>query len=131
LAQEKHFGWPYCFDNDLVIPPYRDLVDTCEKYQPPHILLQAHSAPLNMLYFDKELLVNLHGNNPAGGKTVAFKLDDEGLPIPTSKTKLNWHYNKSSKNALIGRPFGLSETPNNELLVTDDWNHQLIKFVFK
>ena len=131
LTQEKHFGWPYCFDNDAITPPYTRFIKSCEQYQAPTILLDAHSAPLNMMYFHHELLVNLHGNNQAGGKTVSFKIDENGLPLPTPEVKLNWHYNGHAKNALIGRPFGLSETSTNELLLTDDWNHQLIKVVFK
>lgn len=131
LSKIDHFGWPYCFDMDLVVPPYLRFLDACEDYQPPHILLPAHSAPLNMAYFNRELLVNLHGNNQSGGKTVSFKLNDEGLPLADSEVKLNWHYNGSSKGSLIGRPFGLSKTLSNDLLVTDDWNHQLIKIVFK
>jgi len=128
LSNVEHFGWPYCFDNDLVIPPYRRFVKSCEGYQPPHILLPAHSAPLNMMYFNNELLVNLHGNSQAGGKTVSFALNKEGIPLVGSTVKLNWHYNII---AGIGRPFGLSQTNNNELLLTDDWNHQLIKVIFK
>ena len=128
LSKVEHFGWPYCFDNDLVIPPYRRFVKSCEGYQPPHILLPAHSAPLNMMYFNGELLVNLHGNSQAGGKTVSFVLDNAGIPVAGSTIKLNWHYNII---AGIGRPFGLSQTNNNELLLTDDWNHQLIKVIFK
>jgi len=131
LSNPQHFGWPYCFDDTLVTPPYQRYLGSCEDYQAPHILLQAHSAPLNMMYFGRELLVNLHGNNKAGGKTVSFKLDDEGMPLATSELKLNWHYNTSEENSLIGRPFGLSRNQNNHLLVTDDWNHQLIKIVFK
>ncbi len=131
LSEEEHFGWPYCFDDGLVVPPYRDFLDSCDEYQTPDILLQAHSAPLNMMYFDNELLINLHGNNQAGGKTAAFEIDEEGLPLGMSGVKINWHYNSSSNSPVIGRPFGLSETLNNELLVTDDWNHQLLKIVFE
>jgi len=131
LSKKAHFGWPYCFDTASVAPPYRRFINSCENYQAPYISLQAHSAPLNMMYFNNELLVNLHGNNEAGGKTVSFNLSSDGIPLPTSKTKLNWHYNDSNKGSLIGRPFGLSKTRNDELLVTDDWNHQLIKIVFK
>ena len=130
LSKETHFGWPYCFDTASVVPPYQRFVDSCEKYQAPHILLMAHSAPLTMMYFNSELLVNLHGNNQAGGKTASFKLNDIGVPLSESHIKVNWQYNNSSKSTQIGRPFGLSKTEDNELLVTDDWNHQLIKIVF-
>jgi len=128
LSNEEHFGWPYCFDNDLVVPPYRRFIDSCEGYQPPHTLLQAHSAPLNMMYFNSELLVNLHGNNKAGGRTAAFKLNGDGLPLLTFETKLNWHYKSSSEKPQIGRPFGLSQTSNDELLLRSKWSKTPLSF---
>jgi len=131
LTKKQYFGWPYCFDNDVITPPYRDIIKSCECYQSPNALLPAHSAPLNMMYFNNELLLNLHGNNKNGGKTVAFKVDSNGLPLSNSTVKLNWHYKYASNRPLIGRPLGLAKTDENELLVTDDWSHQLIKFVFK
>lgn len=127
LADSHHFGWPYCFNNSRVTPPYRRFVPSCDSYQEPSILLDAHSAPLNMLYFQGELLINLHGNNDSGSKTIAFSLNVDGLPVSPPRVKVTWvkQHNKRS------RPLGLSVLSETELLVTDDWNHQLIKLVFK
>ena len=127
LSQTEHFGWPYCYDKDSVSPPYQLFVKECDEYTSPASLLPAHSAPLNMLYFDDELLVNLHGNNDAGGRTIAFQLDNDGLPILEFKTKLNWHFSDGT----LGRPKGLASGEEKVLFLTDDWNHQLIKIVFK
>ncbi len=127
LSKSNHFGWPYCFDNSLIVPPYREFESSCAAYQAAQILLPAHSAPLNMMYFDEELLVNLHGNNDSGAKTIAFSLDSNGLPIEPSRVKVNW----DTKGSSLGRPMGLAKLSKRELLVTDDWNHQLIRLVFK
>ena len=127
LAKMHHFGWPYCFDNSIVTPPYRRFVSSCDAYQASNILLDAHSAPLSMMYFGDELLVNLHGNNDSGAKTIAFSLNEYGLPIAPPRVKVNW----SRLHSGVGRPLGLAELSNTKLLVTDDWNHQLIKLVFK
>ena len=127
LTKHEHFGWPYCFDNTLITPPYRHLVSSCGAYKIAHVLLPAHSAPLNMMYFSDKLLVNLHGNNELAAKTVAFSLDKDGLPIKPFQVNINWNIEGSS----LGRPMGLAKLAERELLVTDDWNHQLIKLVFK
>jgi len=118
-----HFGWPYCFDTASITPPYRRFVGSCKDYQPPLLLLPAHSAPLAMIYFDEKLWVNLHGNNDGGGKTVSFKLSDTGLPLSAPDTQINWR----GLGMPLGRPLGLAKTSQGELLVSDDWNHQLIK----
>lgn len=127
LAKTSHFGWPYCFDNTSVTPPYQRHKLSCDAYQAANILLPEHSAPLSMLTFGKELLVNLHGNNNSGAKTIAFTLDENGLPVAPSHVKVNWQ----TQGANLGRPLGLTKLSNDELLVTDDWNHQLIRLVFK
>lgn len=126
LAKAHHFGWPYCFDNTIVTPPYRRFLSSCDAYQAATILLDPHSAPLSMLYFGDELLINLHGNNDSGAKTVALSLNEHGLPISPPRIKVDW----SDQNSRAGRPLGLADLSTTELVVTDDWNHQLIKLVF-
>lgn len=131
LGSIPHFGWPYCYDQASITPPYRRFVDSCKTFQPPTILLPAHSAPLSMGYFGEELLVNLHGNNESGAKTVAFSLDNNGLPKGEPSIKIDWRYQgKTDKEPRLGRPLGLTALSESELLITDDWNHQLIKIVF-
>lgn len=127
LAKNTHFGWPYCFDNSLVTPPYRQLELSCNTYQAAHILLPAHSAPLNMTYFGELLLLNLHGNNDSAARTIAFSLNKQGLPIEPFQTTVNWN----TGGPTLGRPMGLAKLSDKTLLVTDDWNHQLLKLVFK
>ncbi len=127
--QIPHYGWPYCFNQKSITPPYQRFIESCDAYHSPAIKLPAHSAPLGMMYFGNELLINLHGNNESGGKTVAFQLDNNGLPIGNSVVKINWQY-ETQKNQTLGRPLGLAPLSTSELLVTDDWNHQLIKIVF-
>ena len=127
LSQLEHFGWPYCFNHSSITPGYARFVRSCEAYQPPKLLLPAHSAPLAMLYFNGELLINLHGNNDSGGKTISFKVNADGVPVSKEKVLVNWRVD----DAPLGRPLGLSKTSRKELLVSDDWNHQLIKIVFK
>ena len=112
LSKNTHFGWPYCFDKNSVTPPYQRFIDSCEAYQPPWRLLPAHSAPLDMLYLENELLVNLHGNSDAGGKTIAFKLNPDGLPISQPYTKIEWR----SDDNINARPFGLATTHDKQLL---------------
>ena len=129
LGSARHYGWPYCYDINSITPPFTRFIESCAAYAKPTILLPAHSAPLGMTYFNGRLLVNLHGNNDSGAKTVAFTLDESGLPFSEPELKINWAYQKD-EGQWLGRPKGLATLSNSELLVTDDWNHQLFKIVF-
>ena len=130
LAKTEHFGWPYCFDNNSITPPYQRFIQSCSTYKAPTTILPAHSAPLTMSYFNEQLLVNLHGNNKSGAKTISYRLNKLGLPLDKPQTIINWQTNKDSSQALP-RPFGLSKKSNSTILVTDDWNHQLVEIMFK
>ncbi len=130
-----HFGWPYCFNNAEITPPYKRFVKNCDGYQRPYALLPAHSAPLSMSYLGEELLIALHGNNDNGGQIMSFAINDRGLPIASGQVKLKLQYDikrgLSEKNqAVRARPLGLAPFGNNAILISDDWNHQLIKIVF-
>jgi len=124
----SHFGWPYCYDNGKVTPGYEQFPVDCRDYSEPLLLLPAHSAPLAMLVHNGQLLVNLHGFEVGGRRTLAFELSENGLPIGPSKVLVDWNFN-GHFGYLWGRPFGLATLSPSELLVTDDWNHALLLVV--
>ncbi len=111
-ARGKHFGWPSCNDFHAVSPEWKFSqngmdpmkerfsapVDCSLKaggpgeYQPPHILMPPHVAPLHYEYYPEQgqlapllggkLLASWHGYQPAGQRLVAYKVESRGLPIP-------------------------------------------------
>ncbi len=128
LSQSQHFAWPYCYDEASITPPYQRFIDNCDPYLKPWALLPPHSAPLAMAYFNDRLLINLHGNNDKGATTLAYSLDHQGLPNSgTPTTLVKW----PMINKARARPLGLTKLSDKQLLVSDDWNHQLILISFK
>ena len=126
----RHYGWPYCYDDGILTPGYENFTLACDKYSDPLLLLPAHSAPLAMLIHNKQLLVNLHGFEVGGRRTLAFELNEQGLPVGPGDVFIDWNFNDQF-GYLWGRPFGLSKLGPSELLVTDDWNHSLLLVVLR
>ena len=127
--QPAHFGWPYCYADNQVTHPYAQYVQSCDAYQQPHLLLTAHMAPLTMIYHQGRLLVNLHGPRPEAGRTVAYEIDDQGLPVGEHQTLIDWAY--TDGEGTRGRPLGLASGPKNEVYITDDWDQRLMRVILR
>jgi len=128
--QPLHYGWPYCFDRGAVTPGYEAFSIDCAAYQQPLLLLPAHSAPLAMLIDNNQLLINLHGFEIGGRRTLAVGLSANGLPTGAVKVFIDWNF-PNQFGYLWGRPFGLAKLGPRALIVTDDWNHALLKVVLR
>src|SRR3989344_3051097 len=87
-----NYGWPICYGKNVPDISYAQNAD-CDNFNPSHIDLQAHSAPLGLALIPEEgwpeeywydLLVAYHGSwnrsDPTGYKVVRFKLDAQGNP---------------------------------------------------
>jgi len=127
IGEQQHFGWPYCYANNQITPVYTTHLQNCRAYTTPLLLLPAHSAPLSMIFHRRQLLINLHGPNL--GQTVAYSLDQQGLPYDAHQTVIDWRYTCDIRRR--GRPLGLGSDKDNNLYVTDDWNGLLMKVIFK
>ena len=124
-----HYGWPYCYDNDQITPPYQAHIEACDAYEKPWLLLPAHTAPLTMIYHQDTVLINLHATRPEAGRTIMFKLDSQGLPVGQYETLVDWAY--SDPKGIRGRPLGMTMGDDNELYITDDWQRRLLKVTLK
>ena len=85
-------GWPYCYGNR--VPDRSQSKDyDCSKTIAPAVEMQAHSAPLGLLFYNGEmfppdyrgnLFVTFHGSwnrsVPTGYKVVRIKFNDKGEP---------------------------------------------------
>lgn len=89
-----HYGWPYCYDNDLPTPAWAGTkAMDCRSpgHEKPAVLLPPHSAPLGAVYYsgpmfpalEGKLLMSWHGYRPTGSRIVAFDVDAHGVPVTT------------------------------------------------
>jgi glucose/arabinose dehydrogenase len=91
----KHYGWPYCFDNNQPSPGWKGTAKAqCKDatYTRPALLLPPHASPLAMAWYQGamfpalqgRLLVTWHGFRSVGGRIAAFEVDAKGVPKPTA-----------------------------------------------
>lgn len=100
IQRGKHYGWPYCYNNDSVSPEYQNFISTNAKYknlcagqaptayQPPLTLFPPHSSPLDLKYYNGnrfselkgKLLVTWHGYQPSGSRIAFSAVDERGFP---------------------------------------------------
>jgi len=88
----KFYGWPYCYNNLAVNSKWADKKSICSdvsQYSQPYTLLPPHVAPLDMLFYNSDLIPALtgklmmswHGYRIVGNRIVAYDVDVDGKPI--------------------------------------------------
>lgn len=127
IKKGQFYGWPYCYGKnvqDKTFTPTR----TCQDAQPSHIDLQAHSAPLGLVFipnswpseYRDDLLVAYHGSwnrtVPTGYKIVRAKLDAQGNYEGTEDFITGWLANDGA----LGRPVDVLFGNDGSLYISDD-----------
>ncbi len=128
LVDGAHYGWPYCHGRRETNPEYSGRGDMCSETVPPAVELQAHSAPLGMVFYDGEqfpdeyrgdLFVAFHGSwnrtEPTGYKLVRVQFVD-GEPAGVEDFAVGWLRNGRAS----GRPVYPEVGPDGSLFLSDD-----------
>lgn len=135
VRQGKHYGWPYCYDNNQANPEWSYM--NCAGYAAPYLLLPPHAAPLSLIKYGGKMfpekyrgryLMSLHGYAPAGHRLVTFSRDQAGLPtgVPLSLIYA-WD---SRGEQMRGAPVGLSEMPDGSLLIVEDLSRKVVRLFY-
>jgi len=132
------YGWPYCY-GERIPDPDLGARDRCAETIAPAVQLQAHSAPLGMVFgvplrasaeIRRSLLVAFHGSwnrsVPTGYKLVSIPFAD-GRPSGTPRDLVTgWLVDGEA----WGRPVALAAGPDGALYVSDDRANCVYRFEF-
>jgi len=132
LSQGKHYGWPFCFGNNIPDPDFNS-EELCKDKEPSLIDIQAHSAPLGLAFagteflkYKGDLFVAYHGSwnrkIKTGYKVVRINLDD---PMKVEDFVTGW----VDGDDVIGRPVDVLFA-NDAMFISDDYSGKIYRVTF-
>jgi glucose/arabinose dehydrogenase len=128
------YGWPRCHSGDVVDPEFGG-TNGCDGVEQPVTEMQAHSAPLGMVFYTGQdgerpfpeeywgdLFVAFHGSwnrsEPTGYKVVRLPLDGSERTSSVIDFAVGWLDEETDEAS--GRPVGLAVGRDGALYVSDD-----------
>ncbi len=134
IVEGGDYGWPYCNSNRIPNPEFDDEA-RCAPTLPPALEIQAHSAPLGMVFYtgtafpveyQGDLFLALHGSwnrsEPTGYKLVRVNVED-GAPVSYEDFAYGWLEGEVVK----GRPVYPVLGPDGALYLSDDSNGRIYR----
>jgi glucose/arabinose dehydrogenase len=123
-----HYGWPYCYGRRIPNPEYDD-AGRCGTTVPPALEMQAHSAPLGMVFYTGDqfppeyrgdLFLAFHGSwnrsEKTGYQVVRVRVEG-GRPVSYEPFATGW---LQDDGTVSGRPVAVEMGPDGSLYVSDD-----------
>jgi glucose/arabinose dehydrogenase len=131
VTQGAFYGWPWYYIGDNEDPRHAgERPDLAGKATVPDVLIQAHSAPLGIAFYEAsqfpqdyrgDAFVTLHGSWNRGGRTgykvVRMKFED-GKPTGAYQDFMTGFV--VSDATVWGRPVGVAVARDGALIVTED-----------
>jgi glucose/arabinose dehydrogenase len=131
------YGWPWYYIGGNEDPRQKGKrPDLKDRVTVPPVLMQAHSAPLQIVFYDADAFppeyrgsafVTLHGSwnraNRTGYKVVRLLFDKDGKPTGEYEDFMTGFV--GSETEVWGRPVGVAVAKDGALLVTEDGNGTL------
>jgi glucose/arabinose dehydrogenase len=129
LEEGAFYGWPWYYIGGNEDPRHKGArPDLKDKITIPDVLMQAHSAPLQIVFYQGtdfaatyqgSAYVTLHGSwnraRRTGYKVVRLLFDDAGKPTGEYEDVI-------SDQQVWGRPVGVAVAQDGSLFVTEDGN---------
>jgi glucose/arabinose dehydrogenase len=137
-GEPKHYGWPYCFDNNVNNPEYPNV--DCSKFKAPALLLPPHTAPLGMKYYTGDmfpdvykgnLILGYHGYKPYGHRLVMVPVDERGVPRGEPLDIIRDWDKKVATGDPQGAPVDVIVAKDGSIYVTEDKNGDILRVVYE
>jgi glucose/arabinose dehydrogenase len=135
IERGKHYGWPYCYDNNRPSPEYRNA--NCATRTAPHLLLPPHASPLGMAIdndarlpapFTGNLILPYHGYRKNGHRVVAFKMDTRGRPVGAPVELVGgWNATPPPNAQPMGTPVDVRIAADGSVFITEDRNGTVLR----
>ena len=133
MQEGAFYGWPWYYIGNHPDPRWEDQPreDLADKVTVPDVLFQAHSAPLNIAFYEADAFgpeykgdafVTFHGswnrNTRTGYKVVRLDFDESGEPTGTYQDFMTGFVLDDA--SVWGRPVGVAVAPDGSLFISED-----------
>ena len=134
VREGDFFGWPYAYAGGIPDPEFaEEAPEMVDKTVLPDVLIQSHSAPLGMVFYDGTMFpeayrgdafVALHGSwnrsTPTGYKIVRVPFEDGWPAGGYENFATGFWFAGEVTPQVFGRPAGLAVAADGSLLIADD-----------
>jgi len=136
----KHYGWPYCWGNQVQDPNFVGEKEFCKTTQAPAITFISHATPIGITFLGESMfpevykngaIVALHGSwnreQKSGYKLVHVKFDAKAKPTEVEDFATGW----LEGNQAWGRPVDAVVGTDGALYVSDDSAHAIYRITYQ